>query len=92
MTDDVLFVPDFADYRILEAEKGVKIIRQMMHDKVSPERFMGAMEMLKGIIRIPNDVAKTKEAQAQADSLTNKMFAQVEASLLRKYITEDDSK
>jgi hypothetical protein len=64
----------------------------MMHDKVSPEKFMGAMEMLKAIIRIPNDVAKTEEATAQADRLTSTMLAQVEASLLRRYITEDDTK
>lgn len=90
MTDDVLFVPDFADYRLMEVEKAAQIIKQLMHDKVSPEYCAGAMKMLRTIINLPMDVGKTKEAKEQAEMLRDKMLAQFEASLIRKCIVEED--
>jgi hypothetical protein len=60
MTDDVLFVPDFADYRILEAQKGAKLIHQMIQEKVTPEFFNGAMRMLKGIINVPKQMKQKR--------------------------------
>jgi len=90
MTDDILFIPDFADYRLMEVEKGAQVIKQLLHDKISPDQCAGAMKMLRAIINMPTDNAKTKEAKEQAEMLRAKMLAQFEATLIRKCIVEEE--
>jgi len=75
---------------LMEVEKAAQIIKQFMHDKVSPEYCAGAMKMLKAVINLPLEGAKTKEAKEQAEMLRAKMLAQFEATLIKKCIVEED--
>ena len=89
MIDDIIFSPEFTDYRRLEVEAAAKIVRQFINGTVSSDTFVGAMKMFKAIVNIPNDIAKTEEAKTRAKELRDKMLSEFEASLIRRYLREE---
>lgn len=86
MNTDTLFSDDFEAYRKLEAEKCVQVIREMIIGHRDGEFFKGAMFMLKSIISIPIDVAKTPEAKERALFLKESMLHHLEGKLMRCFL------
>jgi len=89
MSLDTLFSEDFETYRKLEAEKCVGIIRGLITGQHSGEFFKGAMFMLKAIINLPVDYAKSPEAKERAIFLRDQMMRSLEAKLSRVYLEEE---
>jgi len=90
MIDDILFTPEFSDYRRLEVEAAAKIVRQFINGTVSPYTFTGAMKMFRAIVNVPVDIATTDEAKAKAKELRDKMLSEFETSLIRRYLREEE--
>ncbi len=86
---ETLFSEDFETYRRLEAEKCVQVIRELVTGHKDGEFFKGAMFMLKAIVNLPIDSAKTPEAKDRAQLLKESMMKHLEAKLARTFLDEE---
>jgi hypothetical protein len=86
-----LFMEEFQEYRMKEAEKGAVVFRQLLNGNFSPEFVKGAAHMLKQIISLPVEMASkgTKEQKERAQVLSVEMMNAVEAKLVRRSLIEE---
>jgi len=85
---DSLYLKELREYRVLEMEKATKFLRQTISGHESYDYFKGAVAMLKDIINIPAEMAKTAEEREIAAKLTNEMYSLFEAKLARRLIED----
>ena len=86
---DLLFSNDFDAYRVSEIERGAFFIRELLKGSQSPDYVRGAMEMLRKIIHLPLDMAKTQEQKDVARILIDRILSLYEAKTVRKYLEMD---
>ena len=89
MTDEY-FSEEFESYRKLEIEKGINVLHGVISGMNTPDFMKGAMWMLKAIINLPEDMAKTKEAKERAAFLKGKMLGEFEAGMIRKFLESSE--
>ena len=84
---DLLFNEDWQDYRQREIEIGAGYVHEIWKTNADPQYIRGAVEMLRRIVRIPEDMAKTDEAKQAAAALIQTAMHKVDMSILRKMLT-----
>ena len=85
-----VFVEEFAEYRKAEVEKAVSILNELMAERVTYDFFQGAMKMLKAIVSLPKDYAKTKPQEERADMLARQMLVDFQAKMIRRSLEDGD--
>jgi hypothetical protein len=90
MPEDYFFMTEFSDYRSQEVEAAAGFLKKALSGQVSPEYLNGAMAMLKTIVHLPANMAKTDEAKHRAELLTTKMMDDFVAKMARKFIMEGE--
>jgi len=80
---------DFAQYRHAEIKAGAAFFKNVLLTKRDPEYFKGVTDMLREIVKVPLDMARTKEEKEKAKLLTEAAFNQIEASVLRSVILDE---
>ena len=81
--------PEFEQYRVLEIEEGVRALGELLQDE-NPERFTGAMDMLKRIINLPIKMvpANNESQKEQAKMLKARAFSVFEVRMMRRFLEE----
>lgn len=83
---DLIFSDAFAKYRKREIGEAVKIVSDIFRDSVNPEYIKGSLDLLKRILYIPKQIAKTKEAIEMADIAVERDLKEFEIKFLRRFI------
>lgn len=86
---DEIFADDFPSYRRKEIEVAAAIISIFLHQGESSEYVKGAMDMVRKILNIPIEVAKTKEQKAFIIRRLNEDFARFEIEYLRRALKDE---
>jgi len=89
---DLLNDQQFLEYRVKEIEEGVNILRQVGRaSDWKPDFFLGAMEMLKRIINLPEKMIpeESHSQREQAKMLKAKGVSLFESRMLRRFLEED---
>ena len=87
-----LFMEEFQEYRMKEAEKGAAVFKQLLTGNAEPDYVKGAAFMLRQIINLPVEMASktgTKEQKERAQILAVQMLDALEAKMMRRSLTED---
>ena len=81
---ELLFSEDFSDYRRDEIQQGALILSGLLSkDDISKDYIRGAIDMLRMIILIPLNNAKTDEAKETMKVLVARDIGIVETTVLR---------
>lgn len=81
---ELLFSEDFSDYRREEIQRGALILSGLLsRNEVNKDYLMGAIDMLRMIILIPLNNAKTDEAKETMKALVARDIGIVETTVLR---------
>jgi len=83
---DLITSEDFAAYRKREIAIGVKIIADMFTDSMKPEYIKGAIDLLKKILYLPKEMAKTEEVKEMADMIVERDLKAFEIKFLRIFV------
>lgn len=84
-----LFNEDFVRYRALEMEEGVAVLRELEKKAVTPDFYLGAMNMLKRIINLPGKLAEDDDEQKRlAREQILKALNLFERTMVRRSIEE----
>jgi hypothetical protein len=86
---DILFDDEFVKYHELMITAASSFVRQEREGICTPDVIKGALAMFKAIMRIPLDMAKTGEQQAQAQKLIDRALAQYETKTMRAIIKDE---
>ena len=89
---DLLNDQQFLEYRVKEIEEGVLVLRQLYLFNVDkrPDMFLGAMEMLRRIINLPEKMIPEDSSQKeQAKILKAKGLAVFESRMMRIFLEEE---
>jgi hypothetical protein len=81
---EILFSEEWQAYRELEIKVGARIIHRIWNDNADPSYLKGAIDMLRMMLQIPTEMAKTDEAKAAAAALIQTAMHKVDMDLLRK--------
>jgi hypothetical protein len=87
---ELLLNKDFLEYRELEIEAGAEVLNKLIEGHVGTERFIGAMDMLKKILRIPEDQAKGESSIKLAKELSEKSFNIFERRMVKRILSGED--
>jgi hypothetical protein len=74
---------DFQEYRAAEIKAGALRFKDILLTKHDSEYFKGATDMLRTIVKLPMELAQTKEEKDKAEMLVRAAFDQIEARILR---------
>lgn len=86
---DILFIEEFGEYRREVIKRGVSVIREIFKEDKDPDFIKGALFMMKQILKIPLDFAKTKEAKNNAGIMVERDFKEFETNYLRSVFYDD---
>ncbi len=81
-----MFSTDFTTYRQREINEGVKIISDMFKNNTHPEYIQGSLALLKKILSLPKEIARTPEAIEIADRIAERDLKQFEIKFLRRFV------
>ena len=81
---------DFQEYRHAEIKAGAAFFKNVLLTKNDSEYFKGVTDMLRTIVRLPMELAQTKEEKDKAEMLVRAAFDQIEASILRRVVMGDE--
>lgn len=79
---------DIEEYRLLEVNEAVFFIRTLINNTFDGQYIKGAMDMLKRIIKLPENFAKTEEQKLNAKAMTAKLFDEFEKKTIRRLLEE----
>ena len=80
---------DFAQYRFAEIKAGASFFRGVLLKKNDPAYYQGVTDMLREIIKVPLNMARTDEEKAKARLLVESAFNQVDSQVLRSVILDE---
>ena len=86
---DLLFSEDLEEYRKREIEEAVSYVFELYRGNITQDYFMGAMETLKKIVRLPAKMARTPEEKQQAEILIAKALDDYGGKLAKKILMEE---
>ena len=85
----LLFSDDFEAYRVLELDEGTRFIKELfVKDFTNPEYTKGAIAMLRTIVRLPKNMAKTQQQKERAEEIIKRSFSQLEVKIMRKMMED----
>jgi len=89
----IVFDEELVDYRALEIQEGVYVLRELEKGTKSPEFYLGAMHMLKRIVQLPAKMVSKEDKQqvALARDLQTKALIQFEKLMMRELLADDPS-
>ena len=85
---ELLTSEEFPAYLELQIEAGVEILIKLEQGHITPEYFNGAMDMLKKILRVPEDNAKGEANIKFAKELSEKSFNLFERKMIKRILHE----
>lgn len=83
---DLIFDKNIARYRQEEIEEGAKIASDIFKANMEPAFIKGAMHILKKILHLPQQFAKTKEAKETADNMVAKDLKEFHSRFVRLFV------
>jgi hypothetical protein len=85
-----LLSKDFAEYRQAEVKAGAVFFKNILMSPHNSDYLRGMADMLRAIIRIPKDLAQTKEEKETAEIMVNLAYKEVEMHVYRSVLMGDE--
>lgn len=81
-----LLSKDFIDYRKEEIKTGALFFKNILTSPNTPDYIKGASDMLRAIIKIPQEIAQSSEEKETAEIMLRMSLKEVEVHILRSVL------
>jgi hypothetical protein len=85
-----LLSKDFAEYRSKEVKAGAVFFKNILMSPHNSDYLRGMADMLRAIIKIPKEIAQTKEEKESAEVMVDLAYKEVEMHVYRSVLMGEE--